>query len=950
MEERIYGLLSAQKLYKLYSLYYQIISILNKNRNETYFADDELYREYFILSREAHKLADGILKEMEEALEYWFVDHLVYNLFTYYGLHQMDRLYELLVKVIGVDRNEVLSFMAEKYGLKFDPQVRYYDDILEEDASDYLIEESILDGELNETSRDFEPPFYFIDQGVKVEHVVKWLPEKTALLFQKYMPQVLDWIKNEMGVGWGIIQDALYEIKGALKDKGSIDIVKKVFLIDRVKDIQHATGAIFGVYADLDKDVLRKFTEGDVDKKVDYYSPSVQNAFFDYITKGGFEGDWSRGRDNELRGNLNAENINNKLLLTTASNWYKIAQSHWGYVHPKDFYDLYELEYKLSEVKKKGILTDEDYLYYSKLISQLKQLADDMLKEFAYAFGFYIDYHQSAGMDTSWFERKRPGFLETNILLKEALLSEDVKVKVKALNIAKAVTHSLDNLMIGLAIGNNPNIEREDLIGSQGVKGFYNSLSKGDFISKWDKEIEKRANMNWYKKAVTNNSLSNLHLVADLIPPELSALIPGLVAVGGCVRDVLMGNTPKDVDLASPLPPESVINILQNAGIRVVPTGLKHGTVTAMVNGKPYEITTFRVDVNPDGRHTEVEYTTDLLTDLSRRDFTINAMAITGDGELVDPFGGLQDIQNNTLKSVGEPRMRFSEDLLRIIRAARFAARLGFQLEPKTHQEMIDMASDLKAGIQSGRVSIERVVDEFNKAFSSSGQPSVFLKYMWDLGVLQMLIPEMANADELLQNPQYHPEGSVWNHILETVDRASPSYRWHALLHDIGKSLAYEWNEAGYHQYHGHDNIGASVIEEIGRRLKLPMDLVKEIETTTSKHMVGMNIGDEGPSPKLVRRLQYEVGPYLEALKEVMKADAGHRYNASWEEFFKPIEEGVAPILMGRHLIERGMTPGTHFGPILDRAFQHQIETGETDVDVLFNVATEGQDLNLKAV
>jgi len=446
----------------------------------------------------------------------------------------------------------------------------------------------------------------------------------------------------------------------------------------------------------------------------------------------------------------------------------------------------------------------------------------------------------------------------------------------------------------------------------------------------------------------------------SLIPAEISSAIPEIYCVGGCVRDLVLGKEPKDIDLCTPLLPREIIQRCETAGLRVIPTGEKHGTVTVMVGKVPYEITTFRTDVETDGRHADVRFTNDLNEDLARRDFTINAMALSPSGEIIDPFDGIGDLNRRMIRCVGDPDERFSEDMLRILRAARFAARYGFLIDADTVRAMREMSPILldRIGKQDiapyrlsgGRevslagLSIERIRDEFDKAFSDSERPSRFLRTMWDLGVVQTIIPEMSNADDLMQDPIYHPEGSVWNHVLEVVDRASPGLRWNALLHDVGKCAAFQETEMGHNSFHGHDEAGADMIGDIAKRLRLTGSQEDSIEATTRLHMNPMMLGQGEISDRNIRRLQHRAGPHLQDLRDVTRADAGPRYQEGWNRLFEtlPQPQVLKPALMGRHLIERGMSPGPEMRPILDRAFQHQLDTGEMDIDRLFEVGRGG--------
>jgi poly(A) polymerase/tRNA nucleotidyltransferase (CCA-adding enzyme) len=438
---------------------------------------------------------------------------------------------------------------------------------------------------------------------------------------------------------------------------------------------------------------------------------------------------------------------------------------------------------------------------------------------------------------------------------------------------------------------------------------------------------------------------------ANLVPSKLNTILPGLYAVGGCVRDTLMGRTPKDIDLCTSMPPDDVIATCRAAGYKVYLTGYDHGTVTVPVDGVSYEVTTYRMDVETDGRHAVVEFTPHIEADLARRDFTINAMAIDIEGNLIDLFGGIRDIENRVIRCVGDPNTRFREDFLRVIRAARFSSVLGFSIDPATLDAMYDesyemnerLAKSFEKNPEGKKLAVERVIEEFEKAFEKSSHPSTFLNLMWQLGVVQTMIPEMEDADVLMQNPEWHPEGSVWQHTLDTVDRIDPKYRWHALFHDIGKCLTAQPVEGTEHNsFHGHDVAGAGIIHEIAERLRLPGDLRDSVETSVRMHMYPLQTRMEGkePSARVIRRFQREIpsDDHLEALRHLVPADSGDRYNEAINPLFERRVD-VTPVLRGQHLVDAGIQPGPDMGRRLRAAFEHQLETGITDVQELLRVA-----------
>jgi len=411
------------------------------------------------------------------------------------------------------------------------------------------------------------------------------------------------------------------------------------------------------------------------------------------------------------------------------------------------------------------------------------------------------------------------------------------------------------------------------------------------------------------------------------------SFLPDLYLVGGAVRDILMGREPEDLDFATSAPPEETMRLVRAHGLGAIPTGLEHGTVTVLIDHHPYEVTTFRQDVETFGRKAKVRWGQSIEEDLARRDFTIGAIAMGADGRVIDPYGGQQDLEVGLLRAVGEPGQRFREDYLRVIRAGRLVARYGLEVEEKTMQAARQAAPEVLS-----HVAIERVTAEFDKAFQN-GTPSRFLRFLYDLEILQRLIPEFEDTHLLLQNPRWHPEGDVLTHVMQVVDRAPPRYRWHALLHDIGKKDTARWRPEGWYSFHGHERLGAQLIPRIARDLRLPNHLRDELVVTTALHMVPVFTK---PTPAAIRMFQAQAGPHLAALKTLYEADGGlRRPQESWK-FFEPQPVPVQPILLGRHLIARGHRPGKDFSRMLQAAYRWQLETGETDIEQLYQAALKG--------
>ena len=296
-----------------------------------------------------------------------------------------------------------------------------------------------------------------------------------------------------------------------------------------------------------------------------------------------------------------------------------------------------------------------------------------------------------------------------------------------------------------------------------------------------------------------------------------------LVIVGGAVRDELLGRPHADWDLATRLLPRVVMARAQAAGLKVIPTGLQHGTVTVILEDRPVEVTTFRSDGDYlDGRRPEsVRLGVDLREDLSRRDFTINAMALpVGGGPLVDPFGGRADLKARMIRAVGDPLQRFAEDGLRPLRACRFASQLGFEVEAATRLA-------IPARLEVARkVAMERVFTELDKLLRGL-EPQRGLALLAESGLLDLWLPELRPMLGCGQNR--HHAYDVWHHTLEVIRYApaESSHRWAALLHDAGKPGARSVGADGEVHFFGHEARSMELAEGIFERLKVSHALRK---------------------------------------------------------------------------------------------------------------------------
>ena len=300
----------------------------------------------------------------------------------------------------------------------------------------------------------------------------------------------------------------------------------------------------------------------------------------------------------------------------------------------------------------------------------------------------------------------------------------------------------------------------------------------------------------------------------------------GLYYVGGCVRDVLLSTIPKDYDFTTLAIPEKIKEILSSVEIKYYTVGEKFGTIAAEVDGQKIEITTYRKDITK-GRKPEVAFSTSLQEDLERRDFTINSICSTADGNLIDPFDGQKDIKNKIIKAVKNPYNRFAEDPLRMLRAVRFASKLGFDIEENTLNAIKDYASSILS------ISRERWLEELNKLLLGD-YIEKGLNYLVQSGLFNYIFLELL---PILKDDETIPHKNLWKHIL-TVIRKSPKrldVRWAAFLHDVAKpqTISYDGKDVHFLQ---HENLGAEMAGNIARRLKMGNDQKNSIVGLISLH------------------------------------------------------------------------------------------------------------------
>lgn len=299
-------------------------------------------------------------------------------------------------------------------------------------------------------------------------------------------------------------------------------------------------------------------------------------------------------------------------------------------------------------------------------------------------------------------------------------------------------------------------------------------------------------------------------------------------AVGGCVRDSLLGKTPNDWDITTSAKPENMKSVF--ADFHCIDTGIKHGTVTVVIDGEPLEITTFRLDGEyEDNRHPKsVTFTADLGADLGRRDFTVNAMAYSKMTGTVDLFGGQNDLKNKIIRCVGDPDRRFNEDALRILRALRFASALDFEIEEKTAQSL------LKNRALLGNISEERIAKELLKLVCGKGAKRILTDFA---PVLFEILPEL---QPMYKNSHDNPHHcyDIYEHTLIAVESIDPepTLRFAMLLHDCGKPAVKKFDENGVAHFYGHQRISAEISAQILARLKVSNKFRDEILFLVSNH------------------------------------------------------------------------------------------------------------------
>ncbi len=391
---------------------------------------------------------------------------------------------------------------------------------------------------------------------------------------------------------------------------------------------------------------------------------------------------------------------------------------------------------------------------------------------------------------------------------------------------------------------------------------------------------------------------------------------------GGCVRDALLGRQPADWDIATDATPQMVAECFE----KTVMVGAQFGVVRVRVGAQEFEVAQFREDdAYRDGRRPSAVRPSNEAEDAKRRDFTINGMFYdVSEDRVLDYVGGLRDLESGTIRAIGEPHLRFQEDHLRMMRAVRLSARLGFEVEPATAAAIRDNARRI------AKISPERIRDELTRMLTQE-RPEASFSMLDSLGLLKHTLPEVAALRGVAQPPEFHPEGDVWTHVLIMLrikHSASPALSWAVLLHDVGKPATYRKTDRI--RFNGHDKAGARMSRAICERLRMSRARAARIEELVANHMRFLNV-EKMRESRLKRFLR---APYFEELLELHRIDClasngDLRTHAFCARKLRALhEESLRPprLLDGHKLMRMGYPPGPGLEKILRAIEDEQLE------------------------
>jgi putative nucleotidyltransferase with HDIG domain len=392
---------------------------------------------------------------------------------------------------------------------------------------------------------------------------------------------------------------------------------------------------------------------------------------------------------------------------------------------------------------------------------------------------------------------------------------------------------------------------------------------------------------------------------------------------GGCVRDLLLGRIPKDFDVTTSARPDELLRLFPGAG----EVGAHFGVVLVHEGGFQVEVATFRSDLEyHDGRHPDgVHFETDPRQDALRRDFTINALLMDPvSGEVLDFVNGRADLGAKLIRAIGDPERRFREDHLRLLRAVRFAARLGFEIETETFAAIQSLAPSIQS------VSAERVRDEVARILTEGSARRGF-ELLDSTGLLSEVLPEVAALKGVAQPPEFHPEGDVWTHTLIMLDglrQPSITLALGVLLHDIGKPATFRIAERI--RFDGHVEKGIEIARVLLNRLRFPNHVIEEVEALIGNHMKFMEVPRmrESTLKRFLRQPDFEEHMELHRLDCLSSHGGLENYDfvRRKQQEVPPEQLKPAPLLTGRELIAAGYTPGPMFGIVLSEIEDAQLE------------------------
>lgn len=400
-------------------------------------------------------------------------------------------------------------------------------------------------------------------------------------------------------------------------------------------------------------------------------------------------------------------------------------------------------------------------------------------------------------------------------------------------------------------------------------------------------------------------------------------------AVGGCVRDTMLGRGPQDWDITTSAKPEQIKALFR----KTIDTGIAHGTVTVMQNHIGYEVTTYRIDGEyEDNRHPKsVEFTDNLVLDLQRRDFTINAMAYNDEVRLVDVFGGMRDLNRHLIRCVGDPKERFTEDALRMLRAVRFSAQLDFPIEPATADAIRELAPNLS------HISAERIQAELVKLLTSNHPERIWDAY--ELGITRTVLPEWDAMVGVAQNTPHH-KYDVAEHTLHALKNVKKDkiLRLTMLFHDMGKPKMKTTDESGRDHFKGHALVSEEIARTVMHRLKFDNDTIKKVTRLVCFHDYRIEATERNVR-RAMNRIGVELFPYYLAVRLAdVKAQSPYRRREKIEniiamrEVYQEVlakEECVALkdlAVDGRDLMALGMKPGREIGLMLNELLEWVID------------------------